>query len=60
MISGYIGMKIAVMTNVRTTNEAAASLNAGFVTAFRGGAVLGFCLVGLAVLGLNGLILLYF
>ena len=59
MLSGYIGMMIAVKTNVRTTSAASESLGSGFVVAFRGGAVLGFCLVGLAILGLNSLILLY-
>ena len=35
--SGYIGMMIAVYTNVRTTKECATSISNGFVVAYRGG-----------------------
>jgi Na+/H+-translocating membrane pyrophosphatase len=48
--SGYIGMRIAVYTNGRTTKESATSIHNGFVVAYRGGQVLGFILVGLALL----------
>ena len=54
--SGYIGMYIAVRANVRTTKAANNSLHDGFVVAFRGGSVLGFCLVGLGLLNLTLLI----
>jgi len=37
IISGYIGMKIAVYTNVRTTKECATDIHDGFVVAYRGG-----------------------
>ena len=47
---GYIGMRIAVYTNVRTTKECCHDIGAGFVVAYRGGQVLGFVLVGLALL----------
>lgn len=50
ILSGYIGMRIATYTNVRTTKEAAEDINLGFVVAYRGGQVLGFVLVGLALL----------
>lgn len=50
IISGFIGMKIAVKANVRTCKEAMNSLHNAFVVAFRGGMVLGFTLVGLALL----------
>jgi Na+/H+-translocating membrane pyrophosphatase len=49
ILSGYIGMKIATYTNVRTTKEAAEDIGKGFVVAYRGGQVLGFVLVGLAL-----------
>lgn len=52
-IAGYVGMRIAVFTNVRTTKECASSIGEGFVVAYRGGQVLGFCLVGLALLVLT-------
>jgi H+-translocating diphosphatase len=59
IISGYIGMMVAVYTNVRTTKECAESIHKGFVVAYRGGQVLGFVLVGLALLVLQVLIAIY-
>jgi len=59
IISGYIGMQIAVRANVRTAKEARQSLDGGFNVAFRGGLVLGFVLVGLALLVLVLLIMSY-
>jgi inorganic pyrophosphatase len=59
IISGYIGMRIATYTNVRTTYECAEDIHKGFVVAYRGGQVLGFCLVGLALLILQVLIIVY-
>ena len=62
ILAGYIGMRIAVYTNTRTTFQCCAGekfqyggqevkdLSAGFMAAFRGGQVLGFVLVGLALL----------
>lgn len=58
MLSGYIGMKVAVYSNVRTTisaNGDNAWTNA-FNTAFCAGSVMGFSLCGLALLVLYGLI----
>jgi Na+/H+-translocating membrane pyrophosphatase len=57
--AGYIGMWISVRANVRTTKLCNSSLEDGFVVAFRGGAVLGFCLVGLGLLNLILLIMFY-
>ena len=59
IISGYIGMRIATYTNVRTTYECAEDIHKGFVVAYRGGQVLGFCLVGLALLILQIIIIIY-
>ena len=59
VFSGYIGMQIAVRANVRTAKEARSSLNGAFNVAFRGGLVLGFTLVGLALLVLVLLIMSY-
>ena len=54
MASGYLGMKVAVFSNVRTTISAQKSgWTACFNTAFRAGAVMGFALCGL------GMIMLY-
>jgi Na+/H+-translocating membrane pyrophosphatase len=59
LASGYIGMWISVRANVRTTKLANSSLSKAFVVAFRGGAVLGFVLVGLGMLNLVLLIMAY-
>lgn len=59
ILSGYIGMRIAVYTNVRTTKECATDISNGFVVAYRGGQVLGFSLVGLALFVLQMLIIVY-
>lgn len=52
-------MRIAVYTNVRTTKECAENIHKGFVVAYRGGQVLGFVLVSLALLILQILIIVY-
>jgi len=49
MLAGFIGMKIATYTNVRVTYLCGESQDKGFITAFNGGMVLGFCLVGVAL-----------
>jgi inorganic pyrophosphatase len=50
IISGYIGMRIATYTNGRTAVEAVKGYETAFVTAFKGGVVMGFALSALAVL----------
>ena len=57
--AGYIGMSIAVYTNTRTTFMCCRDTNDGFLTAFRGGQVLGFVLVGLALLCLDLIVIIY-
>lgn len=52
-------MKIAVKANVRTCKKAMNSLHDAFIVAFRGGLVLGFTLVGLALLVLMLIIIAY-
>jgi H+-translocating diphosphatase len=59
MLSGYIGMRIAVYTNARTTISATRGWGAAFNTAFSGGAVMGFCLCSLGLLILYVIINLY-
>ena len=59
VVSGYIGMQVAVRANVRTTKLAMENLDGAFKLAFRGGLVLGFTLVGLALLNLMLLIMWY-
>lgn len=51
MASGYLGMKVAVFSNVRTTVSAQKPGWTGcFNTAFRAGAVMGFALCGLGIM----------
>jgi Na+/H+-translocating membrane pyrophosphatase len=59
ILAGWIGMKIAVLTNSRTTFGCCESVHVGFLHAFRGGQVLGFVLVGLAVLVLEIVIITF-
>jgi Na+/H+-translocating membrane pyrophosphatase len=59
ILAGYVGMRIAVFSNTRTTYQTCKSVHDGFLAAFRGGQVLGFVLVGLALLVLEVLLILY-
>ena len=59
MLCGYIGMRIATIANVKTTYLCGIDIEEGFMVAFQGGEVLGFVLVGLALLVLQVLILIY-
>jgi K(+)-stimulated pyrophosphate-energized sodium pump len=57
ILSGFIGMRIATIGNARTTTAAKNSIADAFYIALNSGAVMGFGLVGLAVLGLVGIYL---
>jgi len=58
--SGYIGMRVAVFSNVRTTiNAQKPGYAPAFNTAFRAGAVMGFTVCGLGILVLYILLLSY-
>jgi Na+/H+-translocating membrane pyrophosphatase len=56
MLCGYLGMLIAVNTNWRTTYACNISIDDGFHIAFKGGQVLGFGLVSIALFVLMALI----
>ena len=51
--AGYIGMMVAVRSNARVAEEAKHGLAGAFGLAFRGGAVTGFFVVGLALLSVT-------
>jgi K(+)-stimulated pyrophosphate-energized sodium pump len=53
--AGYIGMRIATKSNVRTAEAARTSLSKALKVSFTGGSVMGLGVAGLAVLGLGGL-----
>jgi K(+)-stimulated pyrophosphate-energized sodium pump len=53
--SGYMGMWVAIRANIRTAAAATRSMNSALQTALRGGAVSGFFVVALSLLGVGGL-----
>lgn len=52
-VAGYLGMSIAVRANSRTAVAASSSFSRALRIAFSGGAVMGFVVVGLGLLGLS-------
>jgi K(+)-stimulated pyrophosphate-energized sodium pump len=58
-LAGYIGMFIAVRSNLRTAAAAQNSLKDAITVSLRGGAVSGFLVVALSLLGVSGIFAVY-
>ena len=58
-LAGYIGMFIAVRSNLRTAAAAQKSLKDAITVSLRGGAVSGFLVIALNLLGVSGIFLVY-
>ncbi|MFM9905698.1 MAG: sodium-translocating pyrophosphatase [Pyrinomonadaceae bacterium] len=58
VVAGYVGMWVAIRTNIRTAAAAVTSLNGALTTALRGGAVAGLFVVSMCLLGIGLLIVL--
>lgn len=58
-LAGYLGMWIAVRSNVRTAAAAARSLNDGLRVAFGSGSIMGMAVVSFGILGLTILYLAF-
>ena len=52
-LSGFVGMKIATLSNARTANACQQGLNKGLRVAFSAGSVMGFTVVGLGLLDIS-------
>lgn len=57
-LAGFIGMRIATKSNVRTAEAARTSLSKALNISFGGGSVMGLGVAGLAVLGLGSLFII--
>ncbi len=58
-LSGFIGMYIAIQANLRTAAAAQRSLGAALFTSLRGGAVSGFLVVALSLMGVTTIFIAY-
>ncbi|MDP3093872.1 MAG: sodium-translocating pyrophosphatase [bacterium] len=59
LFSGFIGMWIAVRSNVRVASAAQTSFSKALTIALRGGAVSGITIVAMSLLGISSLYLIY-
>jgi K(+)-stimulated pyrophosphate-energized sodium pump len=58
-LAGFIGMRIATKSNVRTAEAARTSLSKALDISFAGGAVMGMGVVGLALIGVGSLFIVF-
>jgi K(+)-stimulated pyrophosphate-energized sodium pump len=58
-VAGFIGMYIAVQANTRTASAAQRSLGEAVTVSLRGGAVSGFLVVALSLLGVSAMYIIY-
>jgi len=52
-LAGYMGLNVATKANAKVANAAQHGLNKAFPVGFRGGAVMGFAVVGVGLLGVS-------
>ena len=57
-LAGYVGMRVATMANVRTTQAARKSINPALALAFSSGTVMGMMVAGLGLLGVGVLFII--
>lgn len=58
-LAGFLGMRVATASNIRTANGARDGLTKALEVAFSGGSVMGMSVVGLGTLGISVLLLIY-
>ncbi|MCL1996087.1 MAG: sodium-translocating pyrophosphatase [Defluviitaleaceae bacterium] len=59
LLAGFSGMRTATNSNVRTAAAARSGMPMALKIAFRGGAVMGLCVVGFGALGIGTLLLVF-
>jgi len=57
-IAGKIGIFVATMSNTRTSEASVKGIKNAFLTAFRGGSIMGLSVVGLCLLGVSAVFLI--